>query len=76
MSDDIVLFKCYSSDMDAEIAKSVLDSEGIQAMVVRDDASGMYPQFQLLIGVRLMVRQEDLERAHEILDEALDSSSE
>ncbi|MFA5802950.1 MAG: DUF2007 domain-containing protein [Thermoleophilia bacterium] len=69
MPDDIVLFKRYFSEMDAGTAKSFLECEGIPVMILSDDAGGMEPQFQLTQGVRLMVRREDLEKAHELLDE-------
>ena len=67
MADDIVLCQRYVSDFDAELSRTLLESENISAMVMRDDAGGMDPQFQLTLGVRLMVRREDLERAKEIL---------
>ena len=68
MTDDIVMLERFPSELDAEIAKSVLGCEGIPAMILKDDAGGMEPQFQLTMGVRLMVRQADLDRAREILD--------
>lgn len=55
--------------MDAIFARTVLESEGIEAMIMKDDAGGMEPQFQLTQGVRLMVRAEDLERARELIAE-------
>jgi len=67
VSEEIVLLKEYSSELDAIFARTLLDSEGIEAMIFKDDAGGMEPQFQLTRGVCLMVRKEDLERATELI---------
>ncbi|MDO8722800.1 MAG: DUF2007 domain-containing protein [Syntrophales bacterium] len=69
MSDEIVLLKQYPSEMDAIFARTLLDSEGIQAAIFKDDAGGMEPQFQLTRGVSLMVRAQDLERATALIAE-------
>ena len=53
--------------MDAEMARSVLECEGVPAKVLSDDAGGMEPQLQFVRGVRLMIRASDLEKAREIL---------
>lgn len=59
----------YPSEMDAIFARTLLESEGIEAMIMKDDAGGMEPQFQLTQGVRLMVRAEDLEKARDLIAE-------
>jgi hypothetical protein len=50
------------------MARSLLECEGIPALIMSDDAGGTEPQFQFIRGVRLMVLQRDVERAREILD--------
>jgi hypothetical protein len=45
----------------------LLESEGIEAMIMADDAGGTYPMLQFIRGVRLMVYREDEARAKEIL---------
>lgn len=69
MAANLKLAKKFMSDLDAEFARQQLDVEGIPAIVMKDDAGGMLPQFQMVEGVRLMVREEDLERAQALLDE-------
>lgn len=69
MSDNIVQLMRYPSEMDAIFVRTMLQSEGIEAMIIKDDAGGMEPQFQLTQGVRVMVRAEDLERARELIAE-------
>ena len=49
------------------MAAGLLESEGIEAMVMADDASGTFPPLQFIRGVRLMVAAEDEARAKEIL---------
>ena len=51
----------------AELAASVLASEGINALVAVDDVGGAYPVLQQLRGVRLLVAHEDEKMAQEIL---------
>ena len=67
-SDDLKLLKSYNRELEAEMAKELLENEGIRAMVVSDDCAGMYPQFQSQSkGVRLLVAPDDLEKAREVL---------
>jgi hypothetical protein len=70
MTDEIVMAECYSSIIEAELFKGVLEAAGISAEVVRDDVGGLYPSLQSTSGVRLMVKKIDLERARELLAEA------
>ncbi len=68
MAEDLKLLKSFNRELEAEMAKEMLENEGIPAMVVADDCAGMYPQFQTQSkGVRLLVAPEDLERARDIL---------
>ncbi|HEX9883093.1 MAG TPA: DUF2007 domain-containing protein, partial [Desulfobaccales bacterium] len=53
--------------MIAEMAAGLLESEGIEALVMADDAGGAYPMLQFIRGVRLLVAPEDEARAREIL---------
>jgi hypothetical protein len=65
--DDAVVLETFYSRIEAEMAAGLLESEGIPAMVLADDAGGAYPMFQFIRGVRLMVAAEDQYRAREIL---------
>ncbi len=68
MSGDLALVKRFTSDFDADFARTRLADAGIEAIVLRDDAGGMLPPFQMVEGVRLMVRRQDLARAQELLE--------
>jgi predicted Fe-Mo cluster-binding NifX family protein len=50
------------------MAAGLLESEGIEAMIMADDAGGTYPMLQFIRGVKLMVAPEDKARAREILE--------
>ena len=57
----------FQREIEAEMAQGALESEGIAAIVWKDDAGGMYPSFQPVEGVELRVSPEDLEEARGIL---------
>lgn len=61
---DLILVSTFRSTVEAEIAKGVLDDEGIESMIRTDDAGGMYPAIG---GAELLVRPEDKEKAHAAL---------
>ena len=62
--DDAVVLETFPNRIEAEIAGGLLKSEGIESIVLADDAGGMYPIFRLTLGVRLMVYREDETRAN------------
>ena len=65
--DDAVVLETFSSRIEAEMAQGILESEGIEAIVMADDAGGAYPMLQFVRGVKLLVAAEDEARAQEIL---------
>jgi len=67
MSEDVVVLKVFTNEMDASMARDVLQDEGVTAFVFKDDSGGMEPHLQRTNGVSLMVSAADVQRAHEIL---------
>jgi hypothetical protein len=65
--DDAVVLETFPNRIAAEMAAGLLESEGIEAMVLADDAGGAYPSLQFVRGVRVLVAAEDQYRAREIL---------
>lgn len=61
---DLIAVSTFPSAADAQIAKGVLDDAGIESMIRADNVGGMYPAIG---GVDLLVRREDVDRAHEAL---------
>ena len=72
MPDDVVVLKMFSSEIEAGMAQQVLQEGGVSAFIFKDDAGGMEPHLQRTVGVRLLVKLTDAERANRML-EALDS---
>lgn len=71
MPEELVLLARYNNIVEAEICKGTLEADDIPVVIMRDDVGGMDPQLQLTQGIRLMVREVDLERARELLDSNL-----
>jgi hypothetical protein len=67
-SSELIAVSTFRSTADAQIAKGVLDEEGIESIIRSDNAGGMYPA---LAGADLLVRSEDLEKATEALNSAM-----
>jgi hypothetical protein len=65
--DDAVVLETFPSRIEADMAQGILEAEGIEAVVMADDAGGTYPMLQFIRGVKLMVAAEDKARAQEIL---------
>jgi hypothetical protein len=67
---DLVVVRTFPSRIEAEIAQSALEADGIQAVVLADDVGGQYSRLWMT-GVRLLVPDSQVTRAAEILDAAL-----
>ncbi len=65
---DRVVVASFGSEIEAEIAKGRLASEGIAAVIMLDDAGGMLPSLQSNAGVTIMVPREHEEIARRLLD--------
>ncbi len=72
--ENTVVVKTFVNEFEAERAKGMLEEEGIECSVSSDDVGGMGPPQQLIQGIKLLVLEEDLEKAKAIL-EAYDSFS-
>lgn len=64
----LVVIETFFNRLDAELAGSVLTAAGIDAVVSPDDAGGAYAGVTTF-AVRLLVREEDAERAKTVLAE-------
>jgi predicted Fe-Mo cluster-binding NifX family protein len=67
MSEETVVLKVFTTEMDANMARDVLKDEGVNAFIFKDDGGGMEPHLQRTNGVRLVVNRGDVDRAREIL---------
>lgn len=71
--DELVTIKSYSQSYEAEIARGLLESQGIWAVVADSHTIGMnWLYSDALGGVKLQVRRRDAEKALEILNEEIE----
>jgi len=65
---DLVIVQAFGTEVEADIAKSMLESAGIDAMIQADTAGGMRPHIAWSgLGFRVLVREEDVATAREVL---------
>jgi hypothetical protein len=66
-----VCIQTFATRQEAEFARSLLESQGIKAMVSADDGGGMRPELGFTSGgVKLSVLEENATRAQELLQKA------
>ena len=75
MGQAMVVIREYLNEMEALVARSVLEAHDLPAVVLRDDAGGMLPAMHILYPVRLAVRVRDASEALRILDAPFDDAS-
>lgn len=63
----LVTIRSFSSESEAEIAKSALESFGIKSMISTDDCGGQRPHLAVTGGLRLIVRADEAEQAEDVL---------
>jgi imidazoleglycerol phosphate synthase glutamine amidotransferase subunit HisH len=66
-SDDLAVARIYSYRHEAELARSALEAQGIEAVVEADDCGGQRPLMGANVGVKLLVRRSDESRAKDVL---------
>ena len=71
MPEETIILKVFVTEMDANMARDILQDDGIKAFVFKDDAGGMEPHLQRTNGVRLVVNRVDADRARKILQPLL-----
>jgi len=70
MPDDagLVVVRTYQTLKDAELAKTALDSVGIDSLIRGDNKGGQSPEVPSARGVELLISPIDLDLATDILD--------
>jgi hypothetical protein len=72
VKEEIVVLREYGFEVEATLAATVLEANGIPARVSADTAGGAFPSMALLYPFRLLVRAEDATLARELLDTPAD----
>jgi len=67
MNDETVVVRTFRSRLEAEMARGLLEAEGIRSEITADDIGGQMPGMS---PARLAVLRQDGERAERILDDA------
>lgn len=70
MASDLVVLATFNRRYEAEIARGFLDDAGIDSVSSADDAGGADVGLSFSRQVRLLVREEDAERARGVLESA------
>ena len=64
---ELVVVRTYSTVVDAELAKTALESVGIDSMVRSDNEGSQSPGLTFTRGAELLVRRDDVEAAEDFL---------
>ena len=73
---ELVVLRTFPTVVEAELAKSALDSVGIDSMVRSDNEGGQSPGLAFSRGVELLVKANDVAAANDMLGiEGLDEAS-
>lgn len=75
MAEAMTVIRQYLNEMEALVARSVLEAHDIPAVVLRDSAGGMLPAMHLLYPVRLAVPVRNATEALRLLDSPFDNSA-
>jgi hypothetical protein len=62
------VIRTFGNEVEAQVAQAVLDANGIDSFLIRDDAGGMMPWLQWLHPIRLVVRESDSAQAIDLLE--------
>ena len=63
----LYVIRTFSNDLDARLAEAVLEANGIESVVVSDNAFGMIPPLNALHPIRLLVKESDVDDAVALL---------
>jgi hypothetical protein len=66
--DGLFIIRTFSRDLDARLAEAVLEANGIESIVIADNAAGMMPYLDSVHPIRLAVRKSDVEDAVALLE--------
>ncbi|MCH4155958.1 MAG: DUF2007 domain-containing protein [Muribaculaceae bacterium] len=66
--EDLVLFREFGSDIEANMVKSVLETNGVPCMLTNENMATIMPIGPVSVGaIRLMVFRRDLQLARDVM---------
>lgn len=72
----LVTVREYSTNVEASMARDILENEGISCMLTNETFSGIYPiGHTSLGGIQLLVFEKDVEAANQILDKVRETTT-
>jgi len=71
----LITIRTYLDRTSTEIERGLLSSYGIEAVVMTDNEGGLNPGLSTGTGVRLMVNEDQAEKAVEILEQEAEIST-
>ncbi|MBP3350714.1 MAG: DUF2007 domain-containing protein [Bacteroidaceae bacterium] len=72
----LVTVREYSTNVEASMARDILENEGISCMLTNETFSGIYPiGHTSLGGIQLLVFEKDVEAANHILDKVKETTT-
>ena len=63
----LCVIRTFTRDTDARLAEAVLDANGIESIIIGDNAAGMLPYLNAMHPIRLAVKESDVEEAQRLL---------
>jgi hypothetical protein len=63
----LLVLKVLSNRPEAELARQVLEKNGITVTIRSDDTGGLHPSLTAVAGACLLVSEDELEKAQELL---------
>ncbi|HEX6574697.1 MAG TPA: DUF2007 domain-containing protein [Gemmatimonadaceae bacterium] len=71
----LYIIRTFSKDVDARLAEAVLEANGIDSIIIGDNAGAWLSYLDSLHPIRLAVKQSDVEDALKILDSDVSEQS-
>ena len=73
--DGLFVIRTFARDVDARLAEAVLEANGIESIIIGDNAAGMLPYLNALHPIKIAVKESDVEDALKLLDEGITEQS-
>ena len=73
MRDGWIILRTFTSDLEAQAARGLLEARGLQALIEVDNCGGMRPHLDYTALAKLLVPEQEAAQAQELMQAAADS---